>query len=315
MGKKGRRPGKNIGGGSSNQKKGPGKARRERAVAAREIEERIQALASRLGEELHDVDIFAPLKPLEDCPICFVPMGSRGDECLTMPCCCKHVCGSCLAISDSSNGGSGKRGVTICPLCRTEIDREETRREKFERLKQRAEANDTEAMEFLADMCRETGEGVQKDEIEELRNYLKAAELESLTAICEVAECCIKGVGIDKNEKLAMQLAVSAAKKGSRTAHYIIGFNLLRKLKGMQMMSNDDDRGAAVDHFMHGAKGGDFECMGSLRYLNGIRTPDGNGLFSDDDFLEIDRQYQAAKGARWSEEREAFLKRPAEFWK
>mmetsp|Transcript_1885 Transcript_1885/g.5494 ORF Transcript_1885/g.5494 Transcript_1885/m.5494 type:complete len:313 (-) Transcript_1885:20-958(-) len=312
MGKKSKRLGKASGSGASKPKQGPGKARRERAVAARELEVEIQALADRLEEELHDVDVFAQLEKLDECPICFVPVDRRGDECLTMMCCCKLVCGSCLEACDKANE---KRGITTCPMCRTDIDRNaQTRKENAEQLEKRVDTNDAQAMVFLAALYKETGGGIQKDEVAEARLYLRATELDPRHMI-HLIWCCTNGVAVKKNSKLAMQLATAAAKKGSRTAHYFIGHLLLEPAADLTInvdalleLVQVDDLLRAREHLAYGARGGDFDCMRMLKWMYRM----GVLIYS---FDEIKKEYYEAKRVRWSEEREAFLEKPLEDWK
>ena len=86
MGKKGRRSAKAAGssGGddksTTKKKVGPGKARRERAAALRDIMSRLDTLADKLEEEPRekDMDLFDKVEDQGDCPICFVPMPRSG---------------------------------------------------------------------------------------------------------------------------------------------------------------------------------------------------------------------------------------------
>mmetsp|Transcript_673 Transcript_673/g.1897 ORF Transcript_673/g.1897 Transcript_673/m.1897 type:complete len:81 (-) Transcript_673:1115-1357(-) len=67
MGKKSKRPTKATG---AADRQGPGKARREKAAALKDIETRIVGLIEKLESELEGVELYGPLAEREDCPIC-----------------------------------------------------------------------------------------------------------------------------------------------------------------------------------------------------------------------------------------------------
>ena len=188
MGKKGRRAGKTgsgttTGGGggkaATKPKQGPGKARRERAAALREIQARVDALVAKLEEELRDVELFGPLEEREECPICFVPMPLDTGQSAHIACCGKLACNACAASASA-------RGQFTCPFCRAPIsgDDEVTNQQ----LRNRIESRDAAAMGMVAEDYEAGRHGVQKDEIAAMKLWLQAAELGHIDALVDLAK-------------------------------------------------------------------------------------------------------------------------------
>ena len=116
MGKKGKRSAKT---GDGKPKQGPGKARRERAAAMKEINAGVTALVERLESKTQDVELFGPLPEQEECPICFVPLPRSDAESFYMFCCGKTICGGCGHASVLIAGKAKKKSL-LCAFCRSE---------------------------------------------------------------------------------------------------------------------------------------------------------------------------------------------------
>eukprot|EP00563_Minutocellus_polymorphus_P007163 CAMPEP_0181048480 /NCGR_PEP_ID=MMETSP1070-20121207/15459_1 /TAXON_ID=265543 /ORGANISM="Minutocellus polymorphus, Strain NH13" /LENGTH=59 /DNA_ID=CAMNT_0023127269 /DNA_START=201 /DNA_END=376 /DNA_ORIENTATION=- len=57
--------------GKKGKKAQAGKAKK---LTPKDVGKRLDALVKKLEEELKGADLFAPLPPTEDCPICLVPL-------------------------------------------------------------------------------------------------------------------------------------------------------------------------------------------------------------------------------------------------
>ena len=184
MGKKGKRSGKTGGGGGSKAaakpKQGPGKARRERAAALREIDARLDALIAKLDEELRDAELFGPPEERAECDICFVPMPLERKERAYVSCCGKEACAACALKTD-------EMGHSTCPFCRAPVVGLNDEVQALQ-LRNRVESGDAKAMLILAETYNTGENGVQKDEVAAVRLLLQAAETGDTDALCTLAK-------------------------------------------------------------------------------------------------------------------------------
>ena len=315
MGKKGRRAGKTGGDATAGDKaatkpkQGPGKARRERAAAQREIHARLDALIAKLDVELRDVELFGALEEREDCPICFVPMPLKRNERAHVRCCGKTACMACAFTSD-------RMGHNTCPFCRDPIVGfvGEAHKEVYDQqLRDRIELGDALAMEILAENFDLGMNGFQKDDVAAMRLWLRAAELGHLPGLCALArkyQTKFKNEGRPTFEQ-SMKFATAAAKKGSVEGHHILGKRELVVLAGMDETPLELERAEklekAVKHLEHAAIGGNVPSFELLQKLQD-RGAGNMYLFLDNDtFDELEAKHKEALALEWSEERESYM--------
>ena len=302
MGKKGKRSGKTGGGGGSKAaakpKQGPGKARRERAAALREIDARLDALIAKLDVELRDVELFGPPEEREECPICFVPMPLEPKQKVHVRCCGKTACMACALASNAT-------GLRTCPFCRAQIHDEE----HDQQLRNRVELGDVFAMEILAESYEIGGNGVQKDDVAGMRLWLQAAELGHLPGLCALASRHLRNEFEGRTTlEQAMKLAEAAAKKGSVEGHHFLGILGLDIDKDMtQERALKVEK--AMKHLEHAAIAGNAP---SFKMLREIRDEGGESLdvlLKHDTFEEMEAKHKEALALEWSEEREEVNKK------
>ena len=86
-------------------------------LTPKDINKLLDSLVKKLEKELEGADLFAPLPPAEDCPVCFLPLSRMLNRSIYKPCCGKSICGGChsehVETSEASGGGLGS-----CPFCR-----------------------------------------------------------------------------------------------------------------------------------------------------------------------------------------------------
>ena len=179
---------------------------------------RLDALAKKLEEELKDADLFAPLPPTEDCPICCLPLSRIASKILNRPCCGKDICAGCdkehevfIEVQNAKNAGKkGKKLLTFtCPFCR---EPKETLEEQLRRTEARAAKNDHYALSQLGMTLIEGNDGAPKDEFRGLDCWIRAAELTWLGRsiwsfiTVEVATMCCLSITKDSchSQKLAL---------------------------------------------------------------------------------------------------------------
>ena len=101
--------------------------RGDKPAEKKAILKRIDALAKKLEEELKGADLFAPLPPMDDCPICLVRLPRMDNSKLYQGCCGKYICFACFKenyrVIEKMNGlikgGAEKKKIeSACPFCR-----------------------------------------------------------------------------------------------------------------------------------------------------------------------------------------------------
>lgn len=140
----------------------------------------IDAIATSLGIfiAISDDKLFQDPPPMEDCPICFLPMpfasGIYEFRSIYAPCCGKIICEGCLmAENDGIDRGNLKDWCSLCRVPRPNSD------EKMRRLKRRMELNDANAFNVLAGWYCTGSSGLSRDINKAFELWAKAAELGS----------------------------------------------------------------------------------------------------------------------------------------
>ena len=94
--------------------------RGDKPAEKKAIPKRIDALAKKLEKELEGADLFAPLPPMDDCPICLVRLPRLASSMIYRGCCGKTVYSACFDENDrvikkmnSQTEGNGRRKSTM----------------------------------------------------------------------------------------------------------------------------------------------------------------------------------------------------------
>ena len=286
MGKKGKRSAK---AGGKAAKQGPGKARRERSAALREIEARIEALIEKLEDELKDVELFGPLVPREECPICFVPMPRTENANIYMNCCGKYTCIGCArtSIELAMKKRSDVATMMKCAFCRSDMRGGE--KKQIEMTMKRADSNDQEAMLQLANHLNAGSCELEVDDIASIRLVLQAAEGGHHLAIARLANFFFQGGSpLPKNIERAIALAFAAAKLGYITAYTLLWLVFADKI----------DAESSAMYIAFAAING---CSDSMEILNDLIE---EGKVKQVDIDAVRREYEEALKVEWTEERE-----------
>ena len=298
MGKKSKRSTKT---GNEPDKKGAGKTRREKIAALKDIDARITALVENLEKEHEEKDVFAPISKREDCPICLVPMPAvdyslKYATRACFPCCSMQICKGCIFAQTQA------RVNLACPFCRAPI--KHSKNDGLKMVRQRAEANDPEALHDLAKSYAEEDDkcDVQQDCIAAMQLYLQAAELGNVASIIDIAYKCRTGyAGKLGNAALAIRLATAIAKTGCMRGHALLGYlHFLDWNIEAEIPYDNDKKLKAIKHWAYAAKAGDPSSMKSLEQLCDDLEIYLEGCTLD----EVKRDFDEAKKLEWTEERE-----------
>ena len=208
-----------------------------------------------------------------DCPICCLPLPRDPKQCVFMTCCSKRICVGC----DYANEDRDSK----CPFCRKVAA--DTYEEQIERLMQRIEANDPDAMcEMGTERCR------GGDYNSAFEYYSRAAALGDVLAHYQLSILYHDGKGVEKDEKRALHHEEQAAICGHPEARHNLGF---RERENGRL-----DR--ALKHWIIASK------LGNDKSLKGVKMFYKAGFVSKEDFAAALRGHKAAIDATKSPQRE-----------
>ena len=274
MGKKGKRTGKAGG----KPKVGPGKARRERAAAFRDIDARIDALIERMEEETQDLDVFSPLEEREDCPICFLQLPQNINQTQYYSCCGKTVCIGCSFMFNTKPHQVGQKA---CPFCRSTS----TTKESMEALQRRIESDgDISAMATM--VCIYMDQGCIDDAV---KLCVRAAESGNLNSIAMLGLMFFQNEG-EEWQGDAMRLSMIAAKLGSPIAHFALGKSYMKK----------GSVAIGVKHLAYAAEGGHEESMEELRMVQKSKPE----VMSNEELEQVETIFDDVIKKEYSDQRE-----------
>ena len=171
-------------------------AGKPKKLTPKDVGKRLDALVKKLGEELEDADLFAPLPPTEDCAICFVPLSRVKFETYYQTCCGNEICLACYKenkesiIKQNEKKILGKKLAFICPFCR-EPEPTPWGPEHVRQLQARCLRNDYIAPALMGESYRRgtrNGRAIRKDDLKALDYFIRSVELGSPEACTRIAE-------------------------------------------------------------------------------------------------------------------------------
>ena len=244
-------------------------AGKPKKLTPKDIGKRLDALVKKLEEELKGADLFAPMPPTEDCPICLVPLSRREDKSFYQACCGKVICSACadenkaaVKVINEKNAAKSKPLVSnVCPFCRT--PNPSSHQEVMLRFEARKSLNDYDAVGCLGHTFYHGRNGQTRDDLKALDYYIQATELGSPNTPMDISRYYWDGTSITGNaDRTALFLKV-AALRGDIQARHNIGF--------LECRSGKHELG--IRHWKIAAEGG---SQVSLNQLRDIYNADGN---------------------------------------
>jgi len=231
----------------------------------------------RIAAELHDIELFKQPPPKDDCPICFQLLPTLDTGRRYKSCCGKVICSGCSHAPVYDNQGN-EVDNDKCPFCRT--PKPSAEKEANERMKERVEANDPNAIFNLAIDYRDGTCGYSQDYTKALEVYHRAADLDHPKAYCDIGMAYYDGRGVEIDKKKAAHYFELASIKGDVCARYNLGNN--------EANTGNFDR--AVKHHMIGVKSGHIDSLELIQKLYSI------GHASKEDYTKALRLYQEYLG-------------------
>ncbi|KAL7524352.1 hypothetical protein ACHAWF_000915, partial [Thalassiosira exigua] len=229
----------------------------------------------------------------EDCPICFLPLPTSGNN-TYKSCCGKVICDGCMhgmIVVDVNSSGMVKMGGN-CPFCRAPHVSGE---EEIERLKARMKVNDALAHSTLGYAYHFGDNGLPRDQKMAISLLLKAAKLGDTCANFCLGKAYDEGDGVEKDETKAKHHWELAAMGGNVDARHSLGIMEINAGR-----SNRDQRliARSFKHFAIAARAG---LESSLDY---IKEGFIKGHITKDEYTAILRAYQKNKEEMKSDTRE-----------
>jgi hypothetical protein len=164
-------------------------------------------------------------EPLEDCPICMIPLNRDKNLNTYLACCGNTLCSSCLRLHDqAADEKNAKRAEkelpplpVTCPFCRALAP--SSKGVLHTLYENRAEKGDAVAMHIMAANHRDGFPGLRKDEKKAIELYQRSADLGYGNAICRLGLYYLHGNhGLEKDTVKALELLQKAAEKGNADA-------------------------------------------------------------------------------------------------
>ena len=284
-------------GGGGKRKPGRRELQRQRQDNERKAEAALAAYMSKLGIT-EDSDLFAPLSPKEDCPICLVPRPAVSDHEAYLACCGNFVCCACKDASmdtlvQTNALRAAKKQPPLppsCAFCREKIPSTE---DYAQLLKERIEVrDDATAMFGLFQDYREVGSS-EKDERKAFDVLIRAVELGSAKALNRLALEYHLGELVRKDRVLQRACAEASAKGGSVEAHYNLGCTEFHN-RNVQL---------AVKHYHVAAAAGYQDALTRIKEMCQGK------LATNEDYLRACRAYQIASADQSSDERKKWAEK------
>ena len=225
-------------------------------------------------DDISDDEIFKQPPPNEDCPICLLRLPLLASGSVYKSCCGKMICFGCDYAPVYDNLGN-EIIEEKCPFCRSPT--QDSDEEYNERLQKRVELDDAHAIFSLGCYYREGDDGFPQDDVKAFELFIRAGELGSSKAHCDVGYAYSNGRGVDIDEKKANHYYKLAAIGGNVNARYNLGV--------VEEKAGNWDR--AIKHYMIAAGYGHND---SLKVIQELYT---NGNATKEDYATALRAYQA----------------------
>ena len=287
-------------------------AGKPKKITPKDIGKRLDALVKNLEEELKSADLFAPLPPTEDCPICFVPLSRSEDKSHYKACCGNKICTACvdesmaaMKVMNEKNAAKSKPLVpNACPFCRA--PNPTSSKDIMRQFEARKLHNDYIALDSLAGIFYFGEHGQTKDKFKALDYYIQATEHGSPPSPENISVLYRDGTLISQDMKRSALFTKIAAIRGSARGRHNIG--------AIEYGNGNHELG--IRHWKIAAEGGSQISLNKLKAIyNADGKYPGKAFISKGD---LDNLYRACHEAQMeinSEERKKHWGSEEDAWK
>ena len=212
--------------------------------------------------EIHDEALFKEHPPMEECPICLLPLSVDTGQTVFKSCCGKLICDGCIFAMQEEARGRGK--IDLCAFCRKPAPRSDE--EGFRRMKKLLETNNAHAFYNLAGYYVIGEMGMPQDFAKANELYLKAGKLGCARAYDNLGISYHNGEGVEMDKKKAKHFYELAAMNGDVYARHNLGCD--------EFNAGNEHR--AMKHFMLSARAGFKDSLDVVKkgFMDGIVTKD-----------------------------------------
>ena len=256
---------------------------RDTKMALLELEARLDNLLSTAQVETADIDLFAPLKEREECPICMIPLPFGEREIIFMVCCGKRICMGCVnkqKMTDTKNKvPMHKMKCAFC--CQQEP------KNQVKALKKLIKKNNPDALMQMG-VRYALGDETMQSNTKSLEMVIRAAELGHAPAYAIIGDYYRDGIAVEEDFSKAAAFWEIAAKKGSIYAHHQVA--VFHQING--------NVNKAIDHLKVTASVGDQESMDKLMKMYK------ENVLSKDELTQTLRAFQNSNNGMKSKDRD-----------
>ena len=215
-----------------------------------------------------------------ECDICMLTLPLNASEQRYQACCGKLLCSGCIRAAFTADTRR------LCPFCRTPEHTSEG--EGIERVMNRVNAGDANAMRNLGGFYCHGMMGLQQDHNRAMELWLRAGELGCATSYGNIANAYRDGRGVEMDTKKAKYYCELAAMGGDVEARHNLG----------AFEWNAGNYHRAVKHWMISAGAGDDDSLKNIRqcYMSRLATKD--------DFEKALRAHKDSKDEMKSDQRD-----------
>ena len=163
-----------------------------------------------------DEHLFKKPPPVDECPICMLPLPLEDEGQQYQSCCGKVICQGCAyAVKMAGN----KRN--LCPFCRSPASTSDG--EAIEWVKKRAKGDDAVATRNIGCYYCHGNYGLRQNYKKAMQLWLRAGELGNARAYCNIGFAYHTGEGVERDEKKGKYYYELAAMGGDVNARYNLG--------------------------------------------------------------------------------------------
>jgi len=166
-----------------------------------------------------DDELFQPIPPQDDCPICALPLPIVRDRSAYSACCGNLICKGCYEKNTRVTAGRGK--FPCCAFCREPDPASD--KELVVRMKKRMEMNDSIVISIASQYYKFGEYGLPMDPQKAFELCLRAAELGNSNACISAAGYYKDGVVVPKDMAKVREYFEKSAKKGGMQARFNLG--------------------------------------------------------------------------------------------
>jgi len=234
-----------------------------------------------------DDELFQPIPPQEDCPLCFIPLPIDSTAKVYKGCCGKTVCGGCHWEFLRVTIYERKLSRPCCAFCRAPTAK--SNEESFEYIKKRMKLNDGKAIMLASHDYSQGRYGLTKDLRKGFKLCLRAAELGDFDGCTTIANYYENGLFVSRDMAKARSYTEKAAKGGSIEARFNLGVEELKK-RNIRL---------ACRHWLISAAAGDTMSLENIAQSYTLL-----GIVTREEYTTALTSYRNVLKDEWSEGRE-----------